>query len=161
MNKHPLRSFARSFSLKPNFSKLKLIDQPPGHIVGDVNDPVPTIDPDHYHGSYHWTYERLVAITMVPLSITPFVSSTPYPILDAILSTLILVHANAGFQSCIIDYIPKRVYGVWHKLAMGLLTMGTCVGLYGIYEIETKDEGLTTLVKKLWTEPEPKPLSYF
>ncbi|CEP25242.1 SDH5 [Cyberlindnera jadinii] len=155
------RRFVRPISLKPNFEKFKLTSEPPGHIVGDVNDPVPTQEADFYHSVYHWSYERIVAVTMVPLAVLPFVSGTSYPLLDTLLSTLILVHSNAGFQSCIIDYIPKRIYGVWHTYAMRLLAFGTCVGLYGVYELETKDEGITTLLKKLWTEPKARPISYF
>lgn len=157
----PTRRFFSFKSLKPDFSRFKLIPQPAGHIMGTVNDAVPIRDPDHFHGSFHWSYERIVAISMVPLAVTPFVVATPYPLVDALFSTLILVHAHAGFQSCIIDYIPKRVYGIWHTIAMRVLMLGSVVGMYGIYEIETKDEGLTTIVKKLWTEPKPKPLSYF
>ncbi|CDR37975.1 CYFA0S01e19790g1_1 [Cyberlindnera fabianii] len=147
-------------SLKPNFSKYKLIEQPVGNIVGGPNDPTPQPEVDYFHGSYHWTYERLIAISLVPLSITPFVTNVDMPILDSLLSSFILIHSHIGFQSCIIDYIPKRVYGFWHKAAMALLTFGTAVGFYGIYTIETMDEGVTNLIKKLWTEPEPQPF-YF
>ncbi len=148
----------RFISLKPNFDKYKLIEQPAGYIVGTVNEATPQGEIDYFHGSYHWSYERLLAITMVPLAVTPFVATVDFPVLDAILSTTILLHAHIGFTSCIIDYIPKRVYGIWHKFARYLLTFGTTVGLYGIYEMETTDVGLTNLIKKLWVKEEEAPL---
>lgn len=143
--------FRRHLSLKPNFSKLKLIPQPPGHIVGTVNEASAVPAADHFHGSYHWSYERAIAVSLVPLTIAPFVSPmVDYPLLDSLLSSLILLHSHIGFQSCIIDYIPKRVYGIWHKLAMSLLTLGTSVSLYGIYLMETTDNGLTSLIGKIF-----------
>lgn len=148
----------RFISLKPNFENFKLIEQPVGHIVGTVNDATPQAEIDYFHGSYHWTYERIIAVSMIPLAVTPFISNVDYPILDAVLATTILVHGHIGFTSCIIDYIPKRVYGIWHKLARYLLTFGTAVGVYGIYEMETSDVGLTNLIKKLWVRDQSLPL---
>lgn len=151
----------RSISLKPNFEKYKLIEQPAGYIVGTVNEATPQAEIDYFHGSYHWTYERILAMSLIPLSVTPFASNVDYPVLDALLSTCILVHAHIGFTSCIIDYIPKRVYGIWHKFARYLLTFGTSVGLYGIYEMETSDAGLTNLIKKIWVRKEHESLQYW
>lgn len=140
----------RQLSLKPDFSKFKLIPQPPGHIVGDVNDAYIPPDSSFYHGSYHWAYERLASVAMVPLGLSPFIFGNDYPMVDYSFSTLLLYHVHSGFQSCIIDYIPKRVYGIWHKMAMGLLTLGSSVGLYGIYLLETADNGLFGLVAKIF-----------
>ncbi|ODV58283.1 CybS family protein [Ascoidea rubescens DSM 1968] len=142
----------RNFSIKEKIQKLKLIEQPPGYIVGTVNDAFIPPPADFYHGAYHWSYERIIGLTMIPLTIAPFVSSVDYPLMDSFLSVLLLLHCNAGFQSCIIDYIPKRVYGIWHKFAMNLLLLGTVVSSYGIYLMETEDIGLTGLISKLWSE---------
>lgn len=129
---------------------IKTIPQPPGHIVGTVNDAYVTPKPNKTHGSLHWTTERAVAIGMVPLVATSLVSS-PGVIVDTTLSAFILYHSYVGFQSCIIDYIPKRVYGPYHNYAMYLLTFGTGVAGYGIYTIEQKEEGgLGGIVSKLW-----------
>ncbi|UKZ83167.1 hypothetical protein TrVFT333_010972 [Trichoderma virens FT-333] len=40
---------------------------PPGpqKIKGTVNDPVPTPNPNALHGSYHWTFERLLASVII------------------------------------------------------------------------------------------------
>jgi succinate dehydrogenase hydrophobic anchor subunit len=148
-----------SFSLKPDFSKYKLIKQPVGHIVGTVNDATPRVESDHFHGSYHWTYERSLAVALVPLTMAPFISGVDMPLVDSLLATSILMHSHIGFQSCIIDYIPKRVYGVWHTFAMRLLTFGTIVSFYGVYVMETSDEGLSNLIKKCWEYVEP-PIEY-
>ncbi|RLV93563.1 Succinate dehydrogenase ubiquinone cytochrome b small subunit mitochondrial [Spathaspora sp. JA1] len=147
--------FTRGLRLIPDFSKIKskfeLIPQPPGYIVGTVNDayiPPPTA---HIEGSYHWTYERAITVGMVPLMMTPFVVGIDFPMVDATLSTLLLWHCHAGFKSCIIDYIPKRVYGIWYKISCWLLTTGTFVGMYGIYVMETSSNGLFDLVSKIWS----------
>lgn len=140
----------RCLSLKPYFSKLKKIPQPPGFVVGTVNDAYVHPTPNHYEGGYHWTYDRVVAIAMVPMALTPFVAGVEYPIIDTMFSCGLLFHCHSGFKSCIIDYIPKRVYGVWHGLATKLLAFGTAVGLYGIYVLETANNGLFDLIKSVW-----------
>lgn len=129
---------------------IKTIPQPPGHIVGTVNDAYVGPAPDKKHGSYHWTSERAVAIGLLPLIGSSF-ASTPSVILDTTLSAFILFHSYTGFQSCIIDYIPKRVYGAYHNYAMYLLTFGTGVAGYGIYSIEQKEEGgLSGIISRIW-----------
>ncbi|KAH3670407.1 hypothetical protein OGAPHI_000922 [Ogataea philodendri] len=142
-------------SIRPLASRglfIKTIPQPPGNIVGTVNDAYVPPPPTKSHGSWHWTGEKIVTIGMAPLVLTPFVTGTAYPLADSIMGTLLLYHCYAGFESCIIDYIPLRVYGIWHKAAMGLLGLGTLIAGYGIYVIEkTEQEGLVGIVKKLWT----------
>lgn len=71
--------------------------------------------------------------------------------LDTTLSAFLLYHCHTGFQSCIIDYIPERVYGSYHNYAMYLLTFGSGVAGYGIYEMEKKEEGgLAGIVSRLF-----------
>jgi succinate dehydrogenase (ubiquinone) membrane anchor subunit len=45
----------------------------PQTIVGTTNDPVPVPDPDYTHGSYHWSFERCVAL--MPRMLRPVHSS--------------------------------------------------------------------------------------
>ena len=146
----PYIKATRPLRLLPNLSKFKKIEQPPGYIVGTVNDAYNPPSPVYYEGSYHWTYERIIAITMLPLVMTPFAAGVEYPMIDSIFSTLLLFHCHAGIKSCIIDYIPKRVYGFWYGAASKLLTLGTFVAMYGIYELETSCNGLFDLVKAIW-----------
>lgn len=148
----------RPMSLKPNFSKLKIVPPPPGGVEGGVNDPLKPVEIDYFHGSYHWDYERITAVMLVPLTLVPMYgalsSGTLYPLLDAMLCSVLLIHSQLGITSCIIDYIPKRKFGIWHKLAMGMLYTGSAVGLYGVYELETSNNGLVDLIGRLWKEDE-------
>lgn len=141
---------ARFILLKPDFSKLKKIEQPPGHIVGTVNDAYKIPLVSFYDGSYHWTYERILAMSLVPMTAYPFIMGTDFAMLDYAFCMTILFHAHSGFKSCIIDYIPERVYGVWHRAATGLLSLGSFVAMYGIYVLETTENGLFDLVSRLW-----------
>lgn len=136
---------------RPAFVRgIKTIPQPPGFIVGTVNDAYVTPKADKAHGSMHWTSERVVALGLVPLLASSFASS-PSVMLDTTLSAFILFHSYIGFQSCIIDYIPKRVYGPYHNYAMYLLTFGSGVAGYGIYSMEQKEEGgLSSVISKVW-----------
>ncbi|CCH45610.1 Succinate dehydrogenase [ubiquinone] cytochrome b small subunit, mitochondrial [Wickerhamomyces ciferrii] len=129
---------------------LKQIPQPPGYIIGTVNDAYISPHASKTHGSLHWTVERIIAIGLVPLATVPFITGSFAPVLDSILATSVLAHSWIGFQACIIDYIPKRVYGKQHDYAMYLLSLGTLIASYGIYLIE-KDVGLTGLIAKIWT----------
>lgn len=144
------RQFLRSISLKPDFSKYKLKQAPPGNIVGTVNDAyVPPVS-NYYEGGHHWSYERLVSGAMIPLTIAPFIFGTDIPMLDATWAVTALLHCQMGLKSCIIDYIPKRVYGIWYKYATRLLNFGTAVGIYGIYVIETTQSGVFNLLASIW-----------
>ncbi|EGW34971.1 uncharacterized protein SPAPADRAFT_58095 [Spathaspora passalidarum NRRL Y-27907] len=128
---------------------IKTIPQPPGYIVGTVNDAYVPPPPSKSEGSLHWTAERIVAVGMVPLVLAPLTTGTT-TLLDSAMSSLLLFHCFAGFQSCIIDYIPKRVYGAYHTYCMWLLMGGTAFAGYGIYEIEKKEGGISNVVSKLW-----------
>lgn len=143
---HPIRSLL----LKPDWSKFKKIEQPPGGIVGTVNDAykIPLVSP--YESSYHWTYERMVAIGLVPMTAVPFVYGVDFPYLDAAFCLTLLFHIHSGFKSCIIDYIPERVYGFWHRFACKMLALGSFVSMYGIYLIETNENGLFEMISRLW-----------
>lgn len=70
----------------------------PQIIKGGVNDPAPIPKPSSVHGSYHWTFERLLSVGLVPLTIAPFAGSSMNPTLDAVLVATILLHSHIGFQ---------------------------------------------------------------
>ena len=106
---------------------VKTIPQPPGYIVGNVNDAYVSPASSKLHGSRHWTFERFIGVGLVPLTVSPFVFGSISPVTDSILSVLLLLHSYTGFQSCIIDYIPVRVYGKLHDYAMWLLSFGSGV----------------------------------
>lgn len=127
----------------------RTIPQPPGFVVGDVNDPTPVPPVHKLEGLLHWTSERMVAVALVPLASAPFFTGVS-SMVDSLLLALLLYHCYCGFQACIIDYIPKRVYGVWHKVAMSLLLCGTGVAGYGAYRIQQQEGGITKIVGKVW-----------
>ena len=73
---------------------------PPGPqvIEGGVNDPAPVPRPSPIHGSYHWTFERLVSIGLIPLTLAPFAAGSISPAVDASLVFLLIIHSHMGFQ---------------------------------------------------------------
>ncbi|AMD20248.1 HDL496Wp [Eremothecium sinecaudum] len=156
----------RSISLKPNFSRFKLIPPPAGGVQGDVNEAFKPPAANYLEGSYHWYYERITSVALIPMfAIVPFYGALTgtlvgFPILDAVLCSTILIHGHLGLTSCIIDYIPKRKFGIWHNIARAMLLAGSVVGLCGIYELETNDNGLTDLVLKLWNGKNSEDANY-
>jgi len=126
------------------------VPQPPGYITGTVNDAVKLPKPDRYHGSYHWGFERLVTAGLVPLTVWPFVTGSLPPLADFTLGALLIAHCHMGFGSCITDYIPKRRFPKLHPACFYLLGLGSAVGLYGVYKLETEEEGLVGVAKGLW-----------
>ncbi|KIX07587.1 uncharacterized protein Z518_02240 [Rhinocladiella mackenziei CBS 650.93] len=125
---------------------------PPGPqvIEGGVNQPAPFPKNDPLHGSYHWTFERVLSVGLVPLTITPFATGSLSPALDAALIFTLIVHSHLGFQSVIIDYIPIKRYPTARKLFMWALNLGTIAVAVGFYEFETNDVGVTEAMKRLW-----------
>ncbi|UKZ57451.1 hypothetical protein TrVGV298_011308 [Trichoderma virens] len=115
-----------------------------------INDPVPTPNPNASHGSYHWTFERLLAVGLMPLSIMPSAAGSLNPTTDAILCSAILLHSHLGFQSVIIDYIPKTRYLSLRKILWWGLNLATVTVGVGLYKFETNDIGVTEAIKKIW-----------
>lgn len=116
-----------------------------------VNDAAPVPTPSPSHGSYHWTFERLVAAGLVPLSVAPFAGGSASPVLDAALCSLLLLHTHVGFQAILIDYVPNSRYPGLRKSLTWLLNGATLLVGVGLYEYETNDIGLTQTVKRVWT----------
>lgn len=53
-------------------------------------------------------------------------------------------------RQSIIDYIPRRKYSKSYKALMWTLNVATVGVLYGLYEFETNDVGVTEAVKRIW-----------
>ncbi|CAM1504455.1 Fc.00g020460.m01.CDS01 [Cosmosporella sp. VM-42] len=125
---------------------------PPGpqRIVGDINTPAPVPDPSSAQGSYHWTFERLLAAGLIPLTLTPFAAGSLNPATDAILCSVLLLHSHMGFQQVVIDYFPKRSHPGLHKAMWWALNLATVTVGIGLYEFETNDVGVTEAVKRIW-----------
>ncbi|KAL4799139.1 CybS-domain-containing protein [Aspergillus venezuelensis] len=115
-----------------------------------LNDPAPIPTPHPSHGSYHWTFERIVAVGLVPLTVAPFAAGSLSPVMDAVFCSLIVIHSHVGFQASIIDYFPSRRVPKTATLLNWLLRAFTLTTAVGLYELETNDVGLTETVKRVW-----------
>lgn len=116
-----------------------------------ANDPAPIPPTNPTHGSYHWTFERLVSASLIPLTIAPFAAGSLNPLTDAVLCATILIHSHIGFDAMVVDYLPnKRVPKTRFLFNWGLRAATVLVGV-GLYEFETNDVGLTEAVKRIWT----------
>lgn len=121
-------------------------------MVGSPNDAYVPPPPDKAHGSFHWDFERILAVAMVPLVTIPLASGGSIStVADSLLASVLLGHLYVGFQSCIIDYIPKRVYGKNFNYAMYLLTLGSVFSAIGIYKLETEENGIVGVLTNLWS----------
>ncbi|PQE22712.1 succinate dehydrogenase subunit D protein [Rutstroemia sp. NJR-2017a BVV2] len=118
-----------------------------------ANDAAPVPPANPAHGSYHWTFERLVAVGLIPLTIAPFASGSLNPTTDALLAGAILIHSHIGFESCIIDYFPKKRIPKTRAAAWWGLRAATVLVGVGLYEFETNDVGLTEGIKRIWRAP--------
>nr|WBR39002.1 succinate dehydrogenase iron-sulfur subunit D [Aspergillus uvarum]WBR39003.1 succinate dehydrogenase iron-sulfur subunit D [Aspergillus uvarum]WBR39004.1 succinate dehydrogenase iron-sulfur subunit D [Aspergillus uvarum] len=122
----------------------------PQSIQGTMNDPAPIPQSHPVHGSYHWTFERLVSASLVPLCIAPFAAGSVSPVLDAVICSAIVVHSHIGFDASITDYFPVRRVpktAAFMKWLLRAFTLGTAVGLY---EFETNDVGVTEAIRRVW-----------
>ncbi|KAF9922756.1 membrane anchor subunit of succinate dehydrogenase, Sdh4 [Linnemannia zychae] len=109
------------------------------------------ITPDQVHGSYHWDFERLLTVSMIPL----FAASAfhgAHPITDGLLGVVVPIHAHMGFDAMITDYLHVGKAGKWgNRAAVWALRGATVLTLVGCYQFNTSDIGLTELVKRAWT----------
>ncbi|GAA5929973.1 hypothetical protein JCM3775_004476 [Rhodotorula graminis] len=119
------------------------------HVEGTVNDPTPFPAPNKAHGQYHWTFERLLSVSLVPLIGATAVSSVN-PVLDGVLCTALVAHSHMGFDNILTDYLHPRKFPILGTIATWLLRTATVGVLVGIYQFETNDIGLTELIKKAW-----------
>ncbi|CAL9737156.1 succinate dehydrogenase [ubiquinone] cytochrome b small subunit, mitochondrial [Monosporozyma servazzii] len=145
------RSFQTTAKRSLTIPFLPILPQKPGGVVGTPNDSYkpPTIN--KFEGSIHWWTEKAFTLTTLPLVTLATLSSGPLSTAsDSILSVALLGYCYMEFQSCIADYITARVYGKWHNYAMYLLGAGSLVSLFGIYKLETENDGITGLVKGMW-----------
>ncbi|KAK3355883.1 CybS-domain-containing protein [Neurospora tetraspora] len=131
-------------------SRKSLLPPLPQRIEGTVNDPVEVPPTSPSHGSYHWTFDRVVAAGLIPLTVAPFAAGSLNPTMDAILAATILIHSHTGFTNIVVDYVPsKRVPKARKLFTWGLNAATVLVGL-ALYEFETTDVGLTETIKRVW-----------
>lgn len=129
----------------------KLILPPiPQVINGTANDPAPIPSPEPSHGSYHWTFERLISAGLIPLTIAPFAAGSLHPTMDAILCGAILIHSHIGFEAVIIDYLPRKRVPKTRLFFWWMLRAATVAVGVGLYEFETNDVGVTEAISRIW-----------
>nr|XP_031858786.1 uncharacterized protein CI109_005739 [Kwoniella shandongensis]KAA5525858.1 hypothetical protein CI109_005739 [Kwoniella shandongensis] len=71
--------------------------------------------------------------------------------MDGILAVSLIVHSHIGFDSCINDYVHKRKFPVLGPITAWALKIATGLSVWGVYEFNTNDVGLTELVRRVWT----------
>jgi len=115
-----------------------------------ANDPAPIPEHSPSHGSYHWTFERLISVALVPLTIAPFASGSLNPMTDAILCGAILIHSHIGFDAIVTDYVPPKRLPKSKFVIDWSLRAATVLVAVGLYEFETNDVGVTETIKRVW-----------
>ena len=80
------------------------------YIKGTVNDPAEYPAPNAAHGSYHWVFERVIAVSLIPLFAAATVKHGTCGMVDASLSVALLLHSHMGFEQVLIDYVEKRKF---------------------------------------------------
>lgn len=131
-------------------TKKEILPPLPQVIHGTTNDAAPLPPPSPTHGSYHWTFERLVSAALIPLTIAPFAGGSLNPLLDSVLCATLVIHSHIGFQALIIDYLPARRVPKTRALFKWGLRAATLAVAAGLYEFETNDVGLTEAIKRIW-----------
>ncbi|KAF9433388.1 membrane anchor subunit of succinate dehydrogenase, Sdh4 [Entomortierella beljakovae] len=104
---------------------------------------------DQVHGSYHWDFERVLCVSMIPLLAASALNGA-HPITDGLLGVVIPIHAHMGFDAMITDYLNPRKAPTLGKVVTWTLRGATVLVLVGCYQFNTSDIGLTELVKKSW-----------
>ncbi|KAJ7457642.1 mitochondrial inner membrane protein [Mycena galericulata] len=118
---------------------------------GTVNDPTSFPPPSRVHGSHHWSFERLLSASLIPLTAAAFATSpTVHPVLDGLLGVSLVVHSHIGFDSIVVDYIHPRKFPILGPVATWSLRTATAGVLFGVYQFNTNDIGLTELIAKVW-----------
>lgn len=131
---------------------LPVLPQRPGGVMGTPNDSYSPPPVSRTEGSVHWWLEKAFVATTVPLvTVAVFIPGPLSTTWDSIFSVALLGYCYMEFHSCITDYVPKRVYGKFHNYALYLLGGGSLISLLGIYKLETDNDGITGLIKSLWT----------
>ncbi|TYJ55335.1 hypothetical protein B9479_003949 [Cryptococcus floricola] len=125
---------------------------PGGPILkGTVNDATTFPSPSKSHGSYHWAFERILSAALIPVTVGAAVSSgSAYPIMDGILAISLIIHTHIGFDACVVDYVHPRKFPTLGPIAAWVLRAATGLTVWGVYEFNTNDVGLTELLRRVW-----------
>ncbi|KAI8333764.1 CybS-domain-containing protein [Blakeslea trispora] len=100
-------------------------------------------------GAHHWNLERASAVALIPLFSTSLMYGA-HPISDGLLGVVLPYHIYMGFDACIADYIPKRVYPRLHRASNWANGISTGLVMWGCYEFNTNDIGITEFMQRLF-----------
>ncbi|CCK68150.1 succinate dehydrogenase membrane anchor subunit SDH4 KNAG_0A04800 [Huiozyma naganishii CBS 8797] len=152
-----VRAFQQSARRSLTIPFLPTLPQKPGGVIGSPNDSYVAPKTNRMEGSVHWWLEKGFAVTCVPLVTAAMLTSGPLStVADSVLSVGLLGYCYMELHSCITDYVSARVYGKFHNYALYLLGAGSVFSLFGIYKLETENDGVTGFVKKWWRSQELK-----
>ena len=104
-----------------------------------MNDPTEYPKPNRLHGSYHWKFERAIAVCIIPLIATATVKHGASGILDGALSLVLVLHSHKGYNAILGDYLPVRKFhtaGPIGKWLVRLASVLAFAGLYGTLSLE-------------------------
>lgn len=132
-------------------SRREILPPEPQVVEGTVNDAAKVPPTSPTHGSYHWTFERLIAASLIPLTVAPFAAGSLNPVTDAVLCGALVMHSHIGFQALIIDYLPSSRIPKTRAFAKWGLRAATLTVAVGLYEFETNDVGITEAIRRIWT----------
>ena len=62
------------------------------------------------------------------------------------------IHIYNGFSAVILDYLPKRKFGIIYTIFKGSLIVVTGVAIFGLYKFNTENIGISEAVRKVWRE---------
>lgn len=94
--------------------------------------------------------ERGLSVVSVPLMVYPFIAGSD-PMVDLALGVVLPLHCYLGVGCIIEDYLPARRSGNVYKAAKVGLGLATVLTMYGCYELNTRDVGITETIKRIWT----------
>ncbi len=83
----------------------------------------------------------------------------PHKLTDLALGVILPLHCHLGFSAIIIDYLPKRKFGAIYTISKTMLYLLTAGTIYGLYEYNTKDVGITEGVSRIWKSNRSKTVS--
>lgn len=142
------------------------------YIKGTVNEPTEYPAPNAAHGSYEWTFERVVAVSLVPLVAASTVKHGASGALDGALGLALVIHSHYGVNQVLFDYFPKRKTPKLSAFLSWTWRATSAAALYGLYgtllmcdsavcpadilvrsptELNTNDIGLTETIARAWT----------
>ncbi|CAF0730929.1 unnamed protein product [Brachionus calyciflorus] len=94
----------------------------------------------------HWSIERYLAVGL--LAIIPGSILLETSVTDYLLAAALVVHANWGCRSIIVDYIHGKQLP---KIALAVLYSASFLAFVGLCYFNYSDVGLSKAIKKIWS----------